>query len=416
MTSLGGTYGFARGIYGPYLGFIVGILEILTSIACLAAFLHGFGEACVTAARLSGGYVLVFFFLLIGSTAVAQSLDTYRFAMFIRVFTLVATALTLVYLLGATPSLNLDKYSREHSLDHLHHGWRDILANAPAPAFFFTGIEMLPIIAHDAREPRRAVPMGLVVVSITSIVVAFLTYTVACGQPPGIGVLETARLPLTYGFANLFHITPDTAMIFNIPFQISSFMISQYFLCIIMKSMAESGLLPSFFLHTLTWPKFDLVFPVYSASLSFAMASFAAGMAYLMTGISDSLQMNFVFFFSFPYYTLYIALFVTFITFRQHFSSLPRSFVSPFGIYGAYLGIAITVFFIMATCFYSFNVVAFAVYLLFLVAISMYYLHYVHHHETFSGEEERVFFLTYVIRCKCCSCCGCCCCCSVLRF
>eukprot|EP01033_Poteriospumella_lacustris_P005012 gene5012-3579_t len=307
----GGTYGFARGIYGPYLGFIVGILEILTSIACLAAFLHGFGEACVTAARLSGGYVLVFFFLLIGSTAVAQSLDTYRFAMFIRVFTLAATALTLVYLLGATPSLNLDKFSRDHSSDPLHHGWRDILANAPAPAFFFTGIEMLPIIAHDAREPRRAVPMGLVVVSITSIVVAFLTYTVACGQPPGIGVLETARLPLTYGFANLFHITPDTAMIFNIPFQISSFMISQYFLCIIMKSMAESG---------------------------------------------------------------------------------------PFGIYGAYLGIAITVFFIMATCFYSFNVVAFAVYLLFLVAISMYYLHYVHHHETFSGEEERVFFLTYVIR------------------
>lgn len=363
--------------------------------------MRGFGEACVITARLPGYFGILFFFILILSTAVVQSLDTYRFYRFIRFFTLTATILSIIYIVGGYLVLDLDKYSHEHTDKTGLHDWRDILAYAPSPIFFFTGIEMLPIIAHDAHDPRFAVPLGLIFVTAMSIVTAFFTYTLASGQRPGIVELREEPLPLMYGFANVFDISDETAAIFNIPFQIASYMIAQYFLCIIMKSMAESGLLPSFLLKTIVWPKFNLVFPVYSASFAFAISTLIAGLAWMMHNVYYAVQMNLVMFFSFPYYTLYIALFVTFITFRRQFSSLPRTFVSPFGVYGAYLGIAITTFLIIATCFYSYTIVSFVVYIILLILVSMCYLRYVHRHETFSGEEEKVFFLTYVIRCKC---------------
>jgi amino acid transporter len=395
----GGTYGFARGIYGPYLGFLVGILEILTSLACMAAFIHGFGEACVLALRLSDNYIVVFFALMIIFTAGIQSLDAHRFSWVSRIFTGIAVIFLIIYFFSPLASTNHAEYpSHVHSSRTGSHGWRDILGYSPTCWFFFTGIEMLPIIAHDSRDPRHSIPIGLLVMTCLSIVATFATYAVSTSQSPGIVELQQAFLPLSYGFANIFHISVETAMILNIPFQLASLMVSQYFLCIIIRSMAESGLLPSIFLHNLSWPKYNLKFPYFSASLTLTLSTVAAILAWVMDGFSGTLSMSFVYFFSFPYYTLYIALFVTYIIFRKHFSSLPRTFVSPFGVVGAYVGIAITSFFLIATCFYAYNWVAFSVYCLIIGALSWVYRVYVHRHETFSGEEERVFFPTYVIR------------------
>jgi ethanolamine permease len=395
----GGTYGFARGIYGPYLGFMVGILEILTGLACMAAFIHGFGEACVHAFRLPDNYIVIFFVLMVIFTAGMQSLDALRFSWVSRIFTLIAITLLMIYFFSPLAVSNHGEYTSHPNSSHTgSNEWRDILGNAPTCWFFFTGIEMLPIIAHDSRDPRHSIPVGLLVVTGFSIVATFATYAVSTSQSPGIMELQQSYLPLSYGFVNILNVSVETAMLLNIPFQLVSFMISQYFLCIIIRSMAESGLLPSFFLRNISCSKYNLIFPYYSASLTFTVSTSAAILAWVMDDFSDTLRMSFVYFFSFPYYTLYIALFVTYIIFRKHFSSLPRTFVSPFGVMGAYVAIAITSFFLFATCFYAYNWVAFSIYCLLMGTLSWIYRVYGHRHQTFSGEEEKVFFPTYVIR------------------
>lgn len=78
-----------------------------------------------------------------------------------------------------------------------------------------------------------------------TVIVSFSVVIVCAIQYPGSKLLANSSLPLSYGFSNLLNISVQTASILNVPFVVSSFLITMQCLSVIVGSMTESGLLYS---------------------------------------------------------------------------------------------------------------------------------------------------------------------------
>ena len=98
---------------------------------------------------------------------------------------------------------------------------------------------------------------------------------------------------------------------------------------------------------------------------------------------------------------MYTAIFSGFITFRLKFGSMPRDFISPFGIPGAVLGIVI--FLMVAISNIAFQndtnnaILVVVTYFGFMGLMAMYYYLVVQHTQYFSPEEQKAFMKAYVV-------------------
>lgn len=392
----GGTYGYARGIFGPYMGFLVGVFEIVTNVSGLSTLVVAFAQACVNGLDVSIGLFPVFFVLLFILTALLQLLTTKQYTNAMIVLTIVSILLTILYTVGSIFHFDYSKYA--YNSDIPRTSVLDILSYAPIPTYFFTGLEMLPILAHFAKEPRRAITYGIGSTVCFGVLAMCSTLVLAVGQAPGIIELQTTSLPLNFGFANIFNISTQIAVWFNIPLLMTSFMIGEYFLCINLRSLYESRLLfiqwkPSVKMHSFSRP-----FPVKAMVLSYVMMILFSMLIFSVLYFSFQYIMNLSYFVSLCFYGLYICLFLTYISFARRFPLIPRYFVSPFGVWGAYLGIIIYACMAVMTFLYPHGGIVLSLWLILMAALTYYYLTRIRRFEKFSGEEERIFFIAYVIK------------------
>lgn len=392
----GGAYGFARGIYGPYLGFFVGIMEIITNVSGLASIVVAFAQACIYGLGLDILYFPLFFILLFVITAMMQFLTSSQYTHVAISLTIVSIILTIIYTFGSISHMDYSTYA--YNSDIPRTSILDILSYAPIPTYFFSGIEMLPILGHFAKEPRRAIAYGLGATVMFGVLTMSSMIVVAVGQSPGIVELQGTSLPLNFGFANIFGISPQLANWFNIPLLAASFMIGEYFLCIILRSMAESGLIFVHFKHWFAPHVEGRPFPVRAMIVSYVLMIMFSMVIFGVLYYSFEYIMNLSYFVCLCFYALYICLFLTYISFSQRFPLIPRYYVSPVGIVGAYLGIAVYLFMAVMTLLYSNGLIVFGVWFAIIALLTVAYLKRIRPNETFSGEEERVFFIAYVIK------------------
>lgn len=361
----------------------------------MSSLMLAFGQACAHTFALSNFYQPFFYLLLLSFTVSVQCLNISLFTKISNIMVGASFLLTMLYICGSIPQVRYEHFAFTDIPGDDKEGALAIIGYAALPTYFFTGLEMLPILAHYARNPRKAITYGLGSTVAFGVIAILSTCIVTVGQYPGRAIVRSSSLPLNYGFANLFNIALSTASVFNIPLLLTSFVIGQYFICIILRSMAKSHLLPSYFGTVYQWK--GLKIPGNAMMLSYGLCIFLTVLCFVFLFNSFKLLINLSLFMGLCFYTLYICLFITYLSFISRFPSLPRYFVSPFGASGAYIGIAIYVFFGLSTCFFHYGPYFFAFLIIFLWALTYVYLRFIRRKQTFSHEEERVFFIAYVI-------------------
>eukprot|EP01033_Poteriospumella_lacustris_P005005 gene5005-3576_t len=392
----GGAYGYARGIYGPYMGFMVGALEIITNVSGLASIVVAFAQTFVLALDISIAYFPVFFILLFAVTSLVQLLEYRKYTVIICVLTVVSILLTMVYTFGSIPQLDYSKYA--YNSDIPRTTTIDVMSYMPVATYFFTGLEMLPILAHFAEEPRRAITYAIGSTVSFGVMAMFTTVVIAVGQAPGIDVMQSTSLPLNFGFANMFGISSRLAHWFNLPLLTASFMIGEYFLCIIIRSLAESGLIFARFKVAQKTADDQMPFPLRAMLFSYVLMILFSLLIFLVLYFSFNYIISVSYFMCLCFYALYICLFVTYISFAHRFPLIPRYYVSPFGVTGAYVGIVLYGFMAVMTFLYPNGGVVLAIWIGTMALLTYLYLTRVRGHQKFSGEEERVFFIAFVIK------------------
>lgn len=196
----------------------------------------------------------------------------------------------------------------------------------------------------------------------------------------------------------MFHISRDMANAFLLPATLAAVVTSVNFLSTIVRSMAKSGLLPSIFDHSLSDGRSTYV--VLAAVIGGSIAVMFFNIIALIW--HPRFVPIIVIMFQYCMYFNYLCIYASYLLFRHQHSAKEYTFHSPFGTYGAYLGITITMMMFVLNVFpwYDYMGTSLCGFLLIFAVATVSYLFYASRNQRFSPEEERVFFVAYIIRGK----------------
>lgn len=218
----------------------------------------------------------------------------------------------------------------------------------------------------------------------------------AAWQEPGIREVSRASLPLTYGYANMFGINTHFAAIFNVPAALTSIIVCVYYLCVTLRSMALSGVLPTIFGQLSSKNQV----PTYALILILVGTVFMAAMILAGLLFYEAFALSVLIFGTYSLYFIYAAIFVTYLVFHQHYNDKQHRFQSPLGPYGAYVGLFMTCCLVIANN-YPYHPYLRNVLLIFIgtiLLLSVVYVFVMVRYQKYSPEEEKIFFIAYIIR------------------
>ncbi len=185
----GGGYLYAREAFGPFIGFEVGWMLLLTRIASAAALSNGLAEAVTHfwPHAASGGMRIA---IIIGSLGLLVGINIIgvRAAARTGVFLAIAKVVPLLLFVG------IGAWYVDMSL-------AAPLAAPPSPRalgeaallllFAYAGFENLPAAAGEYRNPRRDVPFAMLSMIATVTVIYVAVQWVALGTLPGLAQSQT---------------------------------------------------------------------------------------------------------------------------------------------------------------------------------------------------------------------------------
>lgn len=163
----GGTYGFIRGLRGPFTGYIVGMTELVINLAYSSLNLFGFSMACTILLGISAVYQPVFWFIPIGVFAMCELTNPQLLWKTSLGFCFVGILVIVLYFISSANSHHSREYlvsdlnSKDSSMLERTHMFFDAL---PYQNYMFISVEILPVIARNALE----VSMLIIILSIVS--------------------------------------------------------------------------------------------------------------------------------------------------------------------------------------------------------------------------------------------------------
>ena len=242
----GGPYRYACDAFGPYVGFAVGWVTLVSTLLGYSAVARGFG---ITGAELIGrAHVpqvevalscgVVVLLGAINVLGVRRSARTSDVISAVKILSLLAfIGIGLFFVSGVNLSAAPQPRSGEHT---------GLVAAAFAGLFACTGFEYIPVPAGEAKNPRRTVPLAMVSSVIVTTLIYALVQIVAGGIHPGLGSSETPLADAARHFGG-----NRGAWLMNLAGLISSFgfcagsaLVGPRYL----ESFAEDHFLPKFFL------------------------------------------------------------------------------------------------------------------------------------------------------------------------
>ena len=185
----GGGYLYAGEAFGPFVGFEVGWMLLITRVASAAALSNGLAEAVThfwpTAA--SGGIRVA---IITGSLAflVAVNVLGVRAAARTGVFLAIAKVLPLLMFIGIG-AMYVDMSMAAPLAEPIP--LRDLGEAALLLLFAYAGFENLPAAAGEYRNPQRDVPFAMLLMIATVTLLYFAVQWVALGTLPGLALSQT---------------------------------------------------------------------------------------------------------------------------------------------------------------------------------------------------------------------------------
>lgn len=148
----GGTYGIVRGILGPYLGFLVGMMEAIALIGTCTELLSSMGLAVVRTFDVDPGYqILVWLGILVISLRIQVFQHKHRLLAFF-----VAAVMGIVFCLlyvGISPNFAKPReYYRKESRNRYFNDFENFVEIFPYPTVLYGGLQWIPMIAKGTDK------------------------------------------------------------------------------------------------------------------------------------------------------------------------------------------------------------------------------------------------------------------------
>lgn len=241
----------------------------------------------------------------------------------------------------------------------------------------------------------HVVPKAIVGSILTLIALAFLLIVTTAANSPGIIPLAGVAFPLNAGYSAAFKMSDRTATVLSLPGIFINLYAVIYAYGRQICALARSRLLPTF----LTWTTANNV--PYMALIFGSLLGYLIILG-LYYNDRENMQTILNYLFSAAQmgsFSVYIISLLSFIIFRQKYSSLQRHFVNKLGIPSAIVGIIIFLFAFIGVAFFQEDQYHSVVYYtVFVGAMTAYYFGYARHVQCFSPEEQSILFAVYIIK------------------
>lgn len=243
----GGPYRYACDAFGPYVGFGIGWVTLLSTILGYAAVARGFGITAAGFIGLSGhttSEVLLSCTMVLGLCGiniigVRSSARTGDVISAVKILSLVLfVGIGMFFVKAANLTVAPQPAAGEQT---------GLIAAAFAGLFACTGFEYIPVPAGEARNPRRTIPLAMVISVLASTALYALVQIVAAGVHPNLGSSETPLVDAVGQFAGQRGRTlmELAALISSFGFCASSALVGPRYL----EAFAEDGFMPGLFMR-----------------------------------------------------------------------------------------------------------------------------------------------------------------------
>jgi ethanolamine permease len=347
LPHTGGAYSFARTAFGnragPWAGYITGLAENMEYILTPATIVVGIGgylsAIFQTPKSWEPAWWIACYTVFVALNVFGVALS-FRFSVFIA---LAALAVLAVFWVGAIPHLDFKRYAFDVPLAQGTSGWRGSLAALPFALWLYLGIEQLPLAAEESHDPKRDMPRGILYGLLTLVACSFLTMILSAGIAPGAAKLGASQEPLIESFKGIFgqggagsQLTKVFGVVACVGL-IASFHTIIYAYGRQIYSLSRAGYFPRWL--SVTDSKHQT--PV-RALVSGSALGLAAALAIYWFGQNSQVGAILLNMAVFGAVIAYILQMASFLLMRWNLPSIERPYVSPFGVAGAMIAIAIS--------------------------------------------------------------------------
>jgi len=319
MPRAGGAFVYATRAFGPHLGFVGGVAQLVEYVLAPPAIAFAIGsyvnQALPGLPVLGVAVAAYLIFTLVNIRGVKLS------ASFELVLTIVAVIELCVFGAIVLPHFSWAKFSA----DPLPHGWGGAFAALPFAIWFYLAIEGIANVAEEARAPQRDLPRGFLSAMATLVVLTAIALFGAVGAD---------------GWKSVVYSAPGVTSDSPLPLAISHVVSrdSPYFLAL--TGIGLVGLVASFHGILIAASRAILEFgraryapailgeihPTHGTPVAALVANMIVGLIVLVTGRTDEIILIAVF----GALTLYILSTVALIKLRLAEPELARPYRTPF--------------------------------------------------------------------------------------
>ncbi len=392
----GGIFGFVRAATGPYYGFIVACVEILFCLAYQIIITYVCVSIPVYTGAVEDSYIPNLIFIVYGFNLFINLLGNKPFWIIVNLAGFLTFFLLLCLLFGTLVDVNKSNISfTTYCQTKKAVTFEAVMAERLVAISQFQGLQYLPLLSEYTAEPRKSIPRAMVFCASEFITFSVFITLAACSTFPGETILQMVPTPLMFGFQNIFNTNTYNSMWLHFPGIYAPTLTFLFCSGRQLFMIAKSGFLPSFF--TYTTPQTNT--PIVTLAIGTIIGSVMNLTFYYYSDYLIVLQYVLIL----ASHIVFINAFIAYLFFRKKYMSLPRSFTSPLGVWGAYYGIVNNLFGFVSIFKYSSRtnaLDAFYLLLVFIVSSTIFYWVYLVKRQTFSAEEKQLMFKAYLINGK----------------
>jgi ethanolamine permease len=208
LPHAGGFYSFTRNAFGPTLGFVNGVADIIEYVVTPAVVVVSIAAYMQTLFPETPLYVwwILYYVIFVGINALGTEL-TLRVGL---VVTLMAMAVLIIFYIGAVASgafswaLVFNIPPEPGGSMFLPFGWYGIFAALPFGIWFYLAIEQLPLAAEESHNAVTDMPKALIWGIVTLLALSLFTLVLNSGVGGGAAEVGESAAPLEIGFQSIF--------------------------------------------------------------------------------------------------------------------------------------------------------------------------------------------------------------------
>jgi ethanolamine permease len=400
----GGTYGFVRVTVGPYCGFLVGCFETIGGMIFTMVGVIILGHYITYTVKGDVKYEPIYWLVLYMLIIINEFSGRKYYFKMLNLVAIAFLCLFVFYIIVSSRHIDVGQYLPTNSInDSFRGGMDDFFHVMPFSAFFYFGMEMIPLVSDEVKNPRRETPKAIVgtLFFITSFAFLFM-FLVFCQYPSypynNFGFAVQHLWSLNSAFRNEFQITDRAATAISYLTLFYTVSIFTFGFSKQMKAMGKSKLLPAFLGKT-----FENTNIPYNALLVGCIISYIVLLFFLFSNQSNiftsSVISNLYVGTLIGTFSSHFLTFISYIIFKRKYPNLERCFHNPLGIYSAAYGlIVMSIFLIVLIGFITDQFYPIQIYAAFVLLVSLYYYFFARDRQIFSDEEQKILFIVYLMK------------------